>query len=461
MRLLALVVLVALMAFFAAGEFALIRLRPSRVRQLEEAQVPGARSVARLQKRLRRVLVATQLGAVLALLAIGWTGRALVDPLRRTLSLAASPGWLDLLVFLVLVLVATLVGGLLPKAWVLHQPETSALRLAPLLEALSRTLAPLLLLIERLSGLMLRLVGLPRNWDDLVPVLSAGELETLIETGGVTGLMPDERSILEGVFSLRDTLVREVMVPRAGMVTLPLEVSFAQMMEVVHESQHARFPVIGSSLDDVRGLLDLRRLAAPIARGQLQADTPLAPYLLPVARVQESASLAELLPLIRSGQPLLVVVDEHGGTEGLVTVSDLTGEIVGEDDDGFETAQDLQPLQEGGWSVAGDLEIFELNRQLTLQLPEAEDHHPLAGFLLERLQHIPSAGETLRWKGIRFTVLTMDGPRIERVRLLLEPGDLAGPDTAAAASEPSAGGPEALPGPSLPGPSLPPGAADR
>jgi len=230
--------------------------------------------------------------------------------------------------------------------------------------------------------------------------------------------MPDERNILEGVFSLRDTLVREVMVPRSGMVTLPLEVTFAEMMDQVHESQHARFPVIGASLDDVRGMLDLRRLAEPIARGLLQADTPLAPYVLPVAQVQESTSLADLLPLIRSGQPLLVVVDEHGGTEGLVTVADLTSEIVGEDEDPRELGEDLQPLVEGGWSVAGDLEIFEVNRQLGLQLPEAEGHHTLAGFLLERLQHIPAPGEGLRWKGYRFNVLTMDGPRIERVWIL-------------------------------------------
>ena len=259
-----------------------------------------------------------------------------------------------------------------------------------------------------------------------MPVLSAGELETLIESGGVTGLLPDERSILEGVFSLRDTLVREVMVPRSGMVTLPLEVTFAGMMEAVHASQHARFPVIGTSLDDVRGLIDLRRLAEPIARGELHPDSPLAPYLLEVARVQESASLAELLPLIRSGKPLLVVVDEHGGTEGLVTVADLTGEIVGEEDNPQEAADDLQPLLDGGWSVAGDLEIVELNRQLGLRLPEAEGHHTLAGFLLERLQHIPASGEGLRWKGLRFDVLTMDGPRIERVRIAPLQGDGAG-----------------------------------
>jgi putative hemolysin len=421
MRLLALATLLVLLAFFAAAEFALIRLRPSRVRQLQAAGVAGADSVARLQQRMRRVLVATQLGAVLALVALGWAGRSLswqlALALQRLNGFQVPQVWLDAALFVLLVLLATLLGGLLPKAWVLHKPEPSALILAPLLATVSRSLAPLLAVIERFSGLLLRLLGLPRNWDQLVPVLSAGELETLIETGSVTGLMPDERNILEGVFSLRDTLVREVMVPRSGMVTLPLEVTFAEMMRAVHATAHARFPVIANSLDDVRGLLDLRRLADPIARGQLQAHTPLAPYITPVARVQESTPLADLLPLIRSGQPLLVVVDEHGGTEGLVTVADLTNEIVGEEDDSLETAQDLKPMGTGGWSVAGDLEIFELNRQLGLQLPEAEGHHTLAGFLLERLQHIPSPGEGLRWKGHQYRVLMMDGPRIERVQI--------------------------------------------
>ncbi|MEY3463220.1 MAG: hypothetical protein RLZZ468_998 [Cyanobacteriota bacterium] len=414
-QVLALAVLLALLAFFAAAELALIRLRPSRVQQLVEAGIARAASVARLQQRLRRALVATQLGAALVLVALGWAGRGLAERLALWLGWP-QPG-LDAGLFLLLVLLATLLGGLVPKAWVLHRPEASALQLAPLLESFSRTLAPLLSVIERLSAGLLRLLGLPRNWDELVPVLSAGELETLIESGSVTGLMPDERNILEGVFSLRDTLVREVMVPRSRMVTLPLDVTFAALMREVHATAHARFPVIGQSLDDVRGVLDLRRLADPIARGLLEPETSLAPYITPVARVQESTALADLLPLIRSGQPLLVVVDEHGGTEGLVTVADLTSEIVGDDDNPLEPDEDLQPLGEGSWSVAGDLEIFELNRQLGLQLPEAEGHHTLAGFLLERLQHIPTAGEGLRWKGFQFRVMAMDGPRIARVQI--------------------------------------------
>ncbi|MBW0173554.1 MAG: hemolysin family protein [Vulcanococcus sp.] len=418
MRFLAPAALLLLLAFFAASEFALIRLRPTRVQLLEADGERGATAVARLQRRLRRALVTTQLGMTLALLALGWTGRGLAErwgsgPAGAWLGQA----WLDGLLFLLLVVLATLLGGLVPKAWVLHRPEASALRLAPVLEAVMRSLGPLLVVLERLGNGLLRLLGLPRNWDELVPALSAGELETLIESNSVIGLMPDERDMLEGLFSLRDTQVREVMVPRSGMVTLPLEVRFAELMEAVHSTHHARFPVIGSSLDDVRGLLDLRRLAEPIAKGLLRSDSPLAPYVTPVTKVQETTPLAELLPVIRSGEPLLVVVDEHGGTEGLVTISDLTSEIVGDEEDPENPEDDLKQLQEHSWLVAGDLEIYELNRELGLQLPESDEHHTLAGFLLERLQHIPAPGESLRWKGHQFLIMAMDGPRIERVEI--------------------------------------------
>ena len=138
-------------------------------------------------------------------------------------------------------------------------------------------------------------------------------------------------------------------------------------------------------------------------------------------RVPETSTLAELLPMIRSGQPLILVVDEHGGTEGLVTAADLTGEIVGDELQHDPHEPELHPVEDqpGIWLVAGDLEIFELNRQLNLELPEADDHHTLAGFLLERLQHIPSPGEALRFNGLQFEITAMAGPRIERVRLVL------------------------------------------
>ena len=431
MRLLLLALLLVLPAFFAAAEIALLRLRPSRVEVLVEERQSGALPLQRLQRRLRRALTLSQLGSSLPLIALGWTGRGL--GLRLWPEGTSGAAWLDTVLFLSLVVTATLVAGLLPKAWVLSRPERAALSLGPMLEIVMRCLAPLLNLLEALASLMLRLVGLRPQWDELVPALSAGELETLIDGGRVTGLFPDERNILEGVFALRDTQVREVMVPRSGMVTLPVNVCFAEMMEAVHHTRHARFPVIGLSLDDVRGVLDLRGMAEPIARGDLSADSPLEPYLQPAVRVLETSTLAELLPMIRSGQPLLLVVDEHGGTEGLVTAADLTGEIVGDELQDNQDEPELQPEEDrsGSWLAAGDLEIFELNRQLELDLPEADDHHTLAGFLLERLQHIPSPGEALRFNGLQFEITAMAGPRIERGRVVLpEPEPEPGPTEA-------------------------------
>ena len=419
MRLFLLAVLLVLPAFFAAAEVSLLRLRPSRVELLVEEGHAGAQAIQRLQRRLRRALMVSQLGATLALVALGWAGRGLGGRLWSDGSLGVA--WRDASLFVLIVLLATFLGGLLPKAWVLNRPEKAALRLAPLLEVVMRCLAPLLNLLEAVAGLLMRLLGLAPQWDVLVPALSAGELETLVESGRVTGLFPDERNILEGVFALRDTQVREVMVPRSGMVTLPASVCFAELMEAVHHTRHARFPVIGESLDDVRGVLDLRQMAEPIARGQLESNSPLEPYLQPAVRVLETSTLAELLPMIRSGQPLLLVVDEHGGTEGLVTAADLTGEIVGDEvqDDADEPELQAEEGRPGSWLVAGELEIFELNRQLDLDLPEADDHHTLAGFLLERLQHIPAAGEALSFQGLQFEITVMAGPRIDRVRLIL------------------------------------------
>ncbi len=419
MRNLLLIALLLLPAFFAAAEVSLLRLRPSRVHELKEEGLPGAPSVERLQRRLRRALLMTQFGTILSLVALGWIAKGFG---QRWWPIETPAGrWWDLAWFLVLVIFSTLLSGLLPRALVLSRPEPAALQLAPILETTMQVLRPLLSVLDVIASLFLRLIGLKPRWDALVPALTAGELETLVEIGGVTGLRPDERNILEGVFALRDMQVREVMVPRSGMVTLPVEVRFAELMEAVHRTRHARFPVIGQSLDDVRGVLDLRRLAEPIARGELQKDSALEPYLSPAERVLETRNLAELLAIIRSGHPLLLVVDEHGGTEGLVTAADLTGEIVGDEPEPESAEPDLQAIEgeEGSWMVAADLEIFELNRQLNLDLPEASDHHTLAGFLLERLQHIPTSGEALRHNGLQFEIIKMKGPRIVQVKLVI------------------------------------------
>ncbi len=418
MQFLLLGILIALTAFFAAGELAVLRLRPSRVERLIEEKQPGANSVNRLQRKLRMLLMVTQLGITFSLVGMGWS----INDLSRAWWPPEAQSKLiwEMLLFISCVTLLTLLGGLIPKALVLSRTEKAALSLSPLLELIMRGIAPILFLLEKISSSLFKVVGLNSRWDSLVSALSAGELETLIERGGVTGLRPDEKNILEGVFALRDTQVREIMVPRSGMVTLPSNVCFSQLMKEVHLSRHARFLVTDKSLDDVLGVLDLRQLADPISKGTMQLDTCLREYVQSVPKVLETCTLDKILPLIKSGNPFLLVVDEHGGTEGLITSADLTGEIVGDEIDSAKDPflKQITIIPEK-WLSAGDLEIIEINRQLVIDLPESNDYHTLAGFLLEKFQQVPAKGDSLLDNGIHFEIISMKGPRIETVKILL------------------------------------------
>ena len=416
-------ILVVIPAFFAAVEVALIRIRPSRVARLLEEGKEGAKSINRLQRRMRRALMLSQLGISIPLVSIGWISK---DLFQKNIYQENFNQLSNYLIFISVIFLVTLFSGLVPKALVLNRPDVSARQLAPVLETIMKVLGPFLYLLEKIATYLLRLLGLRTKWDSLVSAISAGELETLIETGKVTGLLPDEKNILEGVFALRDTQVREVMVPRSGMVTLPREVNFAELMREVHKSRHARFIVTGESLDDVLGVLDLRQLAEPISKGKMLAETSLEPYIQPAPRVLETATLDELLPLIKNGNPLILVIDEHGGTEGLITATDLTGEIVGDEiqpeiEEPFLLQLNDNPSQ---WIADGDLEIIELNRQLELNLPESDNHHTLAGFLLEKFQRIPNAGQKLTFSQTTFDILSMEGPRINRVKINLDKNSL-------------------------------------
>ena len=152
----------------------------------------------------------------------------------------------------------------------------------------------------------------------------------------------------------------------------------------------------------------------------MQLDTPLRKYIKPVRKVLETCTLEKILPLIKSGNPFLLVVDEHGGTEGLITSADLTGEIVGDEiefkKDPLLKQSDVYPEK---WFAGGDIEIIEINRQLNIDLPEWSNYHTLAGYLLERFQQVPSVGDYLLENRISFEITSLKGPRIEKVKVIL------------------------------------------
>ena len=411
--------LLAFPAFFAASELSVLLIRPSKVLRLIEEKREGANSILKIQKRFRSSLIASQFGVTISLIAIGWLGNGLARDFWQDNSLKTR--FLDLTLFLIIVFISTLISGLIPKAIVINNPESAALKLTTIFEAVRKGMKPAVSIIEFFVTACLRLLKLNNKWDSLNSGLSAGELETLIETNNVTGLKPDEKNIIEGVFALKDTQVKEVMIPRSEMVTLPKDITFSELMKKVDKSRHARFFVTGDSLDDVLGVLDLRYLAKPISRSQLGADTSLEPFLLPVTKVLETCSLAEILPLVRDYNPFLLVVDEHGGTEGLITAADLTGEIVGDEmqNNILNVAMKQLDNSQKKWSIAGKAEIVEINKRLGFHIKEGEDYHTLAGFLLERFQMVPKIGDILEFKNIKFEIISMSGPRIDRVKINL------------------------------------------
>ena len=411
--------LLAFPAFFAASELSVLLIRPSKVLRLIEEKREGANSILKIQKRFRSSLISSQFGVTISLIAIGWLGNGLARDFWQDNSLKTR--FLDLTLFLIIVFISTLIAGLIPKAIVINNPESAALKLTTIFEAVRKGMKPVVSIIEFFVSACLRLLKLNNKWDSLNSGLSAGELETLIETNNVIGLKPDEKNIIEGVFALKDTQVKEVMIPRSEMVTLPKNITFSELMRKVDKSRHARFFVTGESLDDVLGVLDLRYLAKPISKSQLGADTSLEPFLLPVTKVLETCSLAEILPLVRDYNPFLLVVDEHGGTEGLITAADLTGEIVGDEMQNNSINIDMKQLDNSQkkWSIAGKAEIVEINKKLGFQIIEGEDYHTLAGFLLERFQMVPKIGDILEFKNIKFEIISMSGPRIDRVKINL------------------------------------------
>ena len=419
MKITLLFLLLVFPAFFAASELSFLLIRPSKVLRLIEEKRKGAFSILKIQKRFRSSLIASQFGVTISLIAIGWLSKGLANDVWNENKL--SNRIYDLLLFLLIVLTVTLISGLIPKALVINNPESAALRLTTIFDAVRKGMRPIVSTIEFFASACLRLFNLNNKWDSLNSVLSAGELETLIETDNVTGLKPDEKNILEGVFALKDTQVKEVMIPRSEMVTLPKNITFAELMKQVDKTRHARFFVIGESLDDVLGVLDLRYLAKPISKSEMAANTLLEPFLLPVTKVIETCLLAEILPLVRDYNPFLLVVDEHGGTEGLITAADLTGEIVGEEMLNSRIYSDMKMLDNFSkkWSIAGKAEIIEINKKLGCFLPEGSDYHTLAGFLLERFQMVPKIGDSLEFKNIKFEIISMSGPKIDRVKIFL------------------------------------------
>jgi magnesium and cobalt exporter, CNNM family len=407
--------------FFAGAEMALVSLREGQVRSLRNRGRRGQRA-ARLAQDPNRFLSAVQIGVTLATLLSGAFGAATLASYLKTTLLAhhVSSGVasvVSLISVTVVISYFTLVlGELAPKRLALQRPVTIALLAAPVLDRISVLARPVVWLLSRSVNLVVRLFG----GDPAASraVMTEEELHDLV--AGHQALSADERHIVGEVFDAGKRQLREVLVPRTEVEFIAADTTLSRAAKIAFDTPHSRFPVYQESYDDVIGFVHVRDLLDPDlgehTRTVAQVCRPV--KMLPISK----RVLSALSEMRRDRAHLAIVVDEYGGTAGIVTLEDLVEELIGDIWDEYDVAgASLRQLHGGQVEVDGLLNLDEFAEQAGLALPEGP-YETVAGYVLAMLGQLPAVGDAVEVGGRRLTVTEMDGRRIARLRVGPVPG---------------------------------------
>jgi CBS domain containing-hemolysin-like protein len=413
--------------FFVASEFALVAVRRSRIVLLAEEGDRRARVLLDLVDNLSAYISATQLGITMASLALGWIGEpafaALLEaPLKGRVSEAVLEAVAFALAFTSITCLHIVVGELAPKTLALERTEKIALAIARPMRLFHTVFRWPIRLLDRAGTLTVRLFGLHPSASH-VSVYTSAELRHLIDTSRESGsIEPDEQRLLHGVFEFADAQVREVMVPRNEVAALPVRATLDEAKQKFRTLGYSRMPVYRDQLDDIVGVVYRRDLEPYLERPDA-SDFNLEELVHRPKYVPAGAQLSVALRQMQASHlHLAIVVDEYGGVEGLVTLEDLLEEIVGDiADESDEETPALVRLEDGSYRIDGMLTVRELNIRLNLRLPEDPAYTTVAGFLMAQTGRLLDAGETVAHETGHFTVESLFGRRIERVRFFPAP----------------------------------------
>lgn len=428
LRLALALVLVLANAFFVAAEFALVGARRTRIEALAREGKVGARPALAAIRQLDRAISATQLGITMASLGLGWVGEstlaaALIDifaPLPSPWNALASHAIAGTLAFAAITILHIVLGELAPKSLALLFPETVSLWTAPPLLVFTRVFSPFIAVLNGSANLLLRAIGLrpPREAER---VHRPEEIELLLVQSVQHGVLEREPvEMIRGVFDLSETTAAEVMTPRTEIVAIDQRASLAEAADAMLRSGHSRLPVYNGTIDHIVGVV----LARDVWRAEREGrSTPLTSLIHPVMFVPETKPVEDLLrEMQRQRIHMAIVLDEYGGTAGLVTLEDLLEEIVGEIQDEHEEEEPEIAETEGEVVLSGGVPIAEINERYGLQLPD-DEYTTVAGLVMGLLGRIGREGEEVEWDGVRFRILRMSGRRIERLALRLPAAD--------------------------------------
>ena len=427
--------LVLLNAFFVGAEFALVRSRRTRLEAMVRSGDRLARFAVRASSNISRILSASQLGVTLASLGLGWVAESTVGEVFEHL-FANLPFAIEVSMRLTLAATVALIivtylhvvfGELVPKAAALNHPEALARWLAPPLLFFAWITTPFTYFLNKSSQVILHALGQEKAGSEEA-VHSPEEIRLLVEQSQESGQMQaHDADLIDAVFEFSEKNAREVMTPRTALVALPVEATLSEVLNVVQESGLSRYPVYDESIDNIIGVVlakDLLKLLAP----RVNTDAFDLPSIMrPVHVIPGSREVEEVLAdFKRLKEHMAVVLDEYGGTAGVVTMEDLLEEIVGEILDEYDTQEDAEaPLhtRAGDTLVPGSTHIGELNEHFTLTIPD-EDYTTIGGYVFGVLGRLPVVGDRVVAGGAIFTVREMDGRRIESLSVDLNaPGD--------------------------------------
>jgi CBS domain containing-hemolysin-like protein len=428
--LVAFVLLTAGNAFFVAAEFGLVTVDRAEIDKRAGAGDRRARTVQTALHELSFQLSGTQLGITLTALLTGYLAEPalskLFDPLVEPIAGDATEGITHAIALIVATLVSMLFGELVPKNAALARPMRSALATVPALRRFSRTFRPLIAGLNESANWLVRRIGVEPQ-EELASARSPEELGLLAAISARAGALPTETAtLMRRTIRFGEKRAAKAMTPRVDVVGLKTTASVADLISVARETGHTRFPVYENTIDLVIGVAGVPDALG--VRPEQRAATQVATIVKEPVYVPESLGLDKVLAALRAADAdLAIVVDEYGGTDGVVTVEDLIEELVGEITDEYDTDSSSTVTEEltapGGektFVVDGMLREDELIEQTGFHLPEGP-YETLAGFLLSRLGHIPKEGESVEADGWEFTVIEVDRHRVEQVRVVAPP----------------------------------------
>jgi CBS domain containing-hemolysin-like protein len=417
--------LVALNGFFVAVEFAVVTARRTRIDQLAAEGNTTARLAIKLVNNPDRVIAASQLGITMASLALGWIGEATVaaivePPLEAVIgqwSTAAAHSLGTALAFALVTLVHIVLGEQVPKTVAVRYSERAALAVSRPMDWFTRLFRPLIALLDGTTAAVLRLMRVEPMAGHRT-VYTMDELKLIVRESQEGGAIEaDQEAMLQKVFQFGDRQVREAMIPRPDVIGIESDATIQDLLKLFVEASHARFPVYEEDLDNIVGIVAIKDVVKALAQDPARMGGAVDSLARPALFVPETVAVADLFANMRTTHnQMAIVIDEYGGTSGVVTLEELVEEIVGRLSDELVTAEEpLVRLNEHTFEIDAQLRVDEVNEHLSLNLPEGEQYETIAGLILFHLQRIPVKGDTLNYKDLELKVSQMKGPKIEKV----------------------------------------------